>query len=169
MLTIKNRSVNRSRRCAAPSLCTQNRIMNAFVAHKDELEKLLENLSGDIAASGITFVALVDAYILRLDTNCPDISARVNPPPAQIDGELTYGTNIDSKLRALLRATYNFKPPRRAFPKISRCGPQARAGCSPAADARRTFQASSALPRQRPLIDVERKADDRINGIDSKF
>src|SRR5262245_53710188 len=42
-------SVNRSRRCAAPSLCTQNRIMNAFVAHNDELEKLLENLSGDIA------------------------------------------------------------------------------------------------------------------------
>ena len=143
--------------------------MNAFAAHKDELEKLLENLSGDGVISEITFVALVDAYILRLDTNCPDISARVNPPPAQIDGELTYGTNIDSKLRALLRATYNFKPPRRAFPKISRCGPQARAGCSPAADARRTFQASSALPRQRPLIDVERKADDRINGIDSKF
>ena len=143
--------------------------MNAFAAHKDELEKLLENLSGDIAASGITFVALVDAYILRLDTNCPDISARVNPPPAQIDGELKDGTNIDSKLRALLRATQNFKPPRRAFPKISRCGPQARAGCSPAADARRTFQASSVLPRQRPLIDVERKADDRVNGISSKF
>jgi hypothetical protein len=109
--------------------------MNVFVAHKDELEKLLENLSGDIAASGITFVALVDAYILRLDTNCPDISARVNPPPAQIDGGLTYGTNIDSKLRALLRATYNFRPPRRAFSKISRCGSQASAGYSPAADA----------------------------------
>ncbi len=64
--------------------------MNAFVAHKDELEKLLENFSGDIAASGITFVALVDAYILRLDTNCPDISARVNPPPAHINGELIW-------------------------------------------------------------------------------
>jgi hypothetical protein len=143
--------------------------MNAILAHKDELEKLFEDLSSDRVVSGITFVALVDAYITRLDTNCPDISARVNPPPAQIDGGLTYGTNIDSKLRALLRATYNFKPPRRAFPKISRCGPQASAGCSPAADARRTFQASSALPRQRPLIDVERKADDRVNGIDSKF
>ena len=98
--------------------------MNAPAAHKDELEKLLENLSGDIAASGITFEALVDAYFLRLDTNCPDISARVNPPPAQIDAGLTNGTNINSKLRALLRAIYNFKPPRRAFPKISRCGPQ---------------------------------------------
>jgi hypothetical protein len=109
--------------------------MNAFAAHKDELQKLLENLSGDGVISEITFVALVDAYILRLDTNCPDINARVNPPPAQIDGELTYGTNIDSKLRALLRATYNFRPPRRAFSKISRCGSQASAGYSPAADA----------------------------------
>ena len=144
-------SVNRSRRCAAPSLCTQNRIMNAFVAHKDELEKLLENLSGDIAASGITFVALVDAYILRLDTNCPDISARVNPPPAQIDGGLTYGTNIDSKLRALLRATQDFKTARRVFPKVSRCGPQASAGYSPAAAARRTFPAATAFPGQWPL------------------
>jgi hypothetical protein len=97
--------------------------MDAFAAHKDELEKLLDNLSGDIAASGITFVALVDAYILRLDTKCQDISARVNPPPAQIDGGLTYGTNIDSKLRALLRAPYDFKTARGAFPEISRCGP----------------------------------------------
>jgi hypothetical protein len=64
--------------------------MTAIAAHKDELEKLLENLSGDIAVSGITFVALVDAYITRLDANCPDISARVNPPPAQIKGELTW-------------------------------------------------------------------------------
>jgi hypothetical protein len=114
--------------------------MNATAAHKDELEKLLEDLSSSHrVVSGITFVAFVDAYITRLDTNCPDISARVNPPPAQIDGELTYGTNIDSKLRALLRATYNFRTPRRAFPKISRCGPQASGGYSPAADARRTF------------------------------
>jgi len=64
--------------------------MNAIAAHKDELEKLLENLSGDIAVSGITFVALVDAYITRLDENCPDISARVNPPPAQLNEELIW-------------------------------------------------------------------------------
>jgi hypothetical protein len=56
--------------------------MNAIAAHKDELEKLLETLSGDVAVSGITFVALLDAYITRLDANCSDISARVNPPPA---------------------------------------------------------------------------------------
>ena len=64
--------------------------MNAIAAHKDELEKLLEDLSSDRVVSGITFVALVDAYITRLDANCPDISARVNPPPAQINGELIW-------------------------------------------------------------------------------
>ena len=47
--------------------------MNAIAAHKDELKKLLENLSGDTAVSGITFVAFLDAYITRLDTNCSDI------------------------------------------------------------------------------------------------
>lgn len=101
--------------------------MNATAAHKDELEKLLENLSSDRVVLGITFVALVDAYIIRLDTNCPDISARVNPPAAQIDGELTYGANIDSKLRALLGATEDFKTTLRVLPKISCCGPQASA------------------------------------------
>ena|SRR5437588_12805841 len=63
--------------------------MNAIAAHKDELEQLLEDLSSDRVVSGITFVALVDAYITRLDTNCPDVSARVNPSAAQIDGGLT--------------------------------------------------------------------------------
>jgi hypothetical protein len=58
--------------------------MTAIAAHKDELEKLLENLSGDIAVSGITFVALVDAYITRLDENCSDIRVGGNPPPAQL-------------------------------------------------------------------------------------
>jgi hypothetical protein len=64
--------------------------MNAIAAHKDELEKLLENLSGDTAVSGITFVASLDACITRLDTNCSDIKARVNPAPAQTNGELTW-------------------------------------------------------------------------------
>ena len=137
--------------------------MNAIAAHKDELEKLLGDLSSDRVVSGITFVMLVDAYITRLDANCPEISVGVNPPPAQIDGGLTYGTNIDSKLRALLRATYNSKAARRAFPKISRCGPQATAGCSPAAAARRTFQASSALPGQRPLSDVHQRVKRRMD------
>ena len=53
--------------------------MNAIAAHKHELEQLLEDLSGDIAFSKINFLGLVDAYITRLDTNCSDISARVNP------------------------------------------------------------------------------------------
>ena len=73
---------------------------NAISAHKDELEKLIEDLSADIAVSGITFVAVVDAYIARLDANSSGIRASVNPPPAQIDGGLAYGTNIDPKLRA---------------------------------------------------------------------
>jgi hypothetical protein len=64
--------------------------MNAIAAHKDELEKLLEDLSSDRVVSGIGFVAFLDAYITRLDTNCSDISASVNPPPAQINGELTW-------------------------------------------------------------------------------
>jgi len=64
--------------------------VNLIAANKDELEKLLENLSGDAAASGITFVASLDAYIARLDTNCSNIKARVNPPPAQTNGELTW-------------------------------------------------------------------------------
>jgi hypothetical protein len=64
--------------------------MTAIAAHKGELEKLLEDLSGDIAVSEIAFVALVDAYITRLDTNCPDVSARVNPPPAQVNEKLIW-------------------------------------------------------------------------------
>ena len=88
--------------------------MNAIAAHKDELEQLLEDLSSDRVVSGITFVALVDAYITRLDTNCPDVSARVNPSAAQIDGGLTmeptltqncalyYAQHTTSKRRAAL-------------------------------------------------------------------
>jgi hypothetical protein len=77
-------------RVCGPFLCTQNGIMNAIAAHKDELKKLLENLSGDIVVSKITFVALLDAYITRLDANCPEISAGVDPLPAQITAELTW-------------------------------------------------------------------------------
>ena len=36
--------------------------MNAIAAHKDELKKLLEDLSADAAVSEITFVASLDAY-----------------------------------------------------------------------------------------------------------
>jgi len=78
--------------------------MNAIAAHRHELERLLEDLSGDNAFSEINFLALVDAYITRLDTNCSDISARVPPSPARINRRIKYGTNIDSELRALLLA-----------------------------------------------------------------
>jgi hypothetical protein len=64
--------------------------MNPTAAHKDELKKLIENISADADVSGITFVTSLDAYIARLDTNCLDIKAHVNPPPAQINGELTW-------------------------------------------------------------------------------
>jgi hypothetical protein len=54
--------------------------MNPLAARKDELTNLLENLSDDTAVSGIGLVASLDAYITRrLDTNCSDIRARVNP------------------------------------------------------------------------------------------
>ena len=65
-------------------------VVNAIAAHKEELEKLLEDLLSDRVVSGIGSVAFLDAYITRLDTNCSDISARVNPPPAQISGELPW-------------------------------------------------------------------------------
>jgi hypothetical protein len=64
--------------------------MNAIAAHRDELEQLLVDLSGDIAVSEINFAALVDAYITRLDANCSDITARVNPPSAQVNGKLIW-------------------------------------------------------------------------------
>src|SRR5205823_13748111 len=63
--------------------------MNAIASHKHELEQLHKELSVDIAFSEINFLALVDAYITRLDTNCSDISARVNPSPARINRELS--------------------------------------------------------------------------------
>ena len=59
--------------------------MNAIAAHTDELKKLLEDLLRERVVSGIAFVAFLDAYITRLDTKCSDISAPVNPPPAQIN------------------------------------------------------------------------------------
>ena len=64
--------------------------MNAIAAHKGELKKLLEDLSSDRVVSEISSVPFLDVYITRLDTNCPDISARVNRPPAQINGELPW-------------------------------------------------------------------------------
>ena len=88
--------------------------MNAIAAHKDELEKLLENLSCDIAVSGITFVALVDAYITRLDANCPDISARINPPPALINRRTSMEPTLTQNC-ALYYAQHRTSKPRATF------------------------------------------------------
>jgi hypothetical protein len=57
--------------------------MNAIAAHKNELESLLVNLSHDTAVSGMDFVALLNAYISGLDTNCSDISERIGAAPAE--------------------------------------------------------------------------------------
>ena len=88
--------------------------MNAIDAHKDELKKLLENLSDNTAVSGITFVAFLDAYITRLDTNCLDISRprqsaasankrRINLEPTLTQNcALYYAQHKTSKARAAL-------------------------------------------------------------------
>jgi hypothetical protein len=88
--------------------------MNAIAAHKDELKKLLENLSGATAVSGIGFVASLDAYITRLDANCsrhqrPHKSAarankrRINMEPTLTQNcALYYARHKTSKGRAAL-------------------------------------------------------------------
>jgi hypothetical protein len=69
-------------------------MMNAIAAHKHELKKLFESLSRDVTVSQITFVALLNAYITRVDANCSDINACINPRPAQGDRE----TNMEPTL-----------------------------------------------------------------------
>jgi len=88
--------------------------MNPIAAHKDELKKLLENLSDDNAVSGRTFVACLDAYIVGLDTNCSDITRsrqsaasankrRINMEPTLTQNcALYYAQHKTSKGRAAL-------------------------------------------------------------------
>jgi hypothetical protein len=88
--------------------------MNAIAAHKDELERLLVNLSGNTAVSGIGFVAFLDAYITRLDTHYSDhqrprqsaASAnkrRINMEPTLTQNcALYYAQHKTSKSRAAL-------------------------------------------------------------------
>jgi len=64
--------------------------MNAIAAHKDELRKLLENLSGNTAASGIGFVAFLDAYITRLDTKLLRHQRPRQSAVSANNGELTW-------------------------------------------------------------------------------
>jgi hypothetical protein len=80
--------------------------MNAIAAHKNELRKLLEDLSSDRLVSGITFVALVNAYIARLDANCVDIGARisVHRPRKQIkDQQMEQRAALFHRLHAAAR------------------------------------------------------------------
>jgi hypothetical protein len=75
--------------------------MNDISAHKDELEKLLDHLSSDRLVSKITFVALVNAYIARLDANCLDITARVSirRERKQAENEHLEPTSTQSRMR----------------------------------------------------------------------
>ena len=124
--------------------------MDAIAAHKDQLQKLLEELASDSVISGVTFVTLVNAYIMRLDT----------------DSELTFGPNIDSQLCALIRASQNFKTARRVLSKTSRCA-HTSAGRLHGTAARQTVRASNPLARQRTLIDVKQqvKQEDGVKEI----
>jgi hypothetical protein len=92
----------------------KNRIMNAIAAHRHELERLLKDLSGDIAFSGITFVTSVDAYITRLDANCPDISAGLNPLPAHINRRIKMEPTLTQNC-ALYYAQHKSSKPRGSF------------------------------------------------------
>ena len=130
--------------------------MNDIAAHKDELQKLLGDLSSDRLVSRIKFRGVGERIYRAARRKLPGHRRfGINPPPAQTDGESTSGTNIDSNPDALLRARYHFRTARRALPLIWRCGPQASARCPAATAARGTFQVPATFPEQRPLTDVD--------------
>ena len=107
--------------------------MNAIDSHKGELERLLVNLSRDTAVSGMAFVALLDAYIRDLDVNCSDSAHALILRRRKSTGNQR-GTNVDSKLRVVLRATYNSRTSHRIFPQFSPRNSQTRFVNSPADD-----------------------------------
>jgi hypothetical protein len=88
--------------------------MNAIAAHRHELERLLKELSGDIVFSGITFVTSVDAYITRLEANCPDISAGVKPVPAYMNGRIKMEPTLTQNC-ALYYAQQKISKPHASF------------------------------------------------------
>ncbi len=55
-------------------------MINRIATNKEELERLLVNLSGDTAVSSMGLVALLDVYITRLDT-CSNLRALIEPQP----------------------------------------------------------------------------------------
>jgi hypothetical protein len=71
-------------------------------------------------------VALVDAYITRLDANCWDISARLIPPPAQINGELHMEPTLTQNC-ALYYAQHKTSKPRIGLFQRFRVAPRKRA------------------------------------------
>ena len=75
---------------------------------------MLKDLSGDIAFSGITFVTLVDAYITRLDANCPDTNAGVNPVPAYMNRRIKMEPTLTQNC-ALYYAHHKTSKPRASF------------------------------------------------------
>jgi hypothetical protein len=88
--------------------------MNAIAAHRHELERLLKDLSGDIAFSEINFVALVDAYITRLDANCRDISVGINPVPPHMNGRIKMEPTVTQNC-ALYYTQHKSSKPRASF------------------------------------------------------
>ena len=128
--------------------------MNGIAAHRHELERLLKDLSGDIAFSGITFVTLVDAYITRLDANCLDISADVNPVPAYMNRRIKIEPTLTQNC-ALYYAQHESSKPRASFFQRFRAAARKQAPETyQQLIARHTFQAATVSPRQRPLSDL---------------
>ena len=75
--------------------------MNDIAAHKDELQKLLGDLSSDRLVSRISFVALVNAYIARLDANCLDItgSVSIRRQRKQMENQRLEPTSTQTRMR----------------------------------------------------------------------
>jgi hypothetical protein len=117
--------------CGPFSLHSQFEIMNSIDAHKDELERLLVNLSNDTAVSGMAFVTLLDVYIGRLDTNSSNSAYALIRRRRKSTSD-QQGANIDSELGAILHAPYNSRRSRCIFPKFSQGSSQIRFIHSPA-------------------------------------
>ena len=56
-------------------------MIDPVAANRDELERLLVNLSGDTAVSAMGVVELLNGYITRLDARCSDLRTRIEPQP----------------------------------------------------------------------------------------
>jgi len=75
--------------------------MNEIAAHKDELQKLLGDLSSHRLVSRIRFVVLVNAYIARLDANWFDGTAMlsIRGQRKQIENQHLEPTSTQSRMR----------------------------------------------------------------------